>query len=71
MSEWELLIQAEAIRIGDLIRVELENGETVVWKLIKFNDKSVYLRNNKKELVRFMADSLESKYDYAVIVGKA
>jgi hypothetical protein len=71
MSEWELLIQAEAIKIGDRIIVELENGETVVWRLVKFNDKSVYLRNNKRELVRFIADTLESKFDYLVIIGKA
>jgi hypothetical protein len=71
MSEWLLLVESEAIRIGDTIEVETEDGETVLMRLVKYTAKTVTLKNEYKELIRFHADSLEAKYGSEVIIGKA
>jgi hypothetical protein len=69
--EWQLLLDAEAIKLGDRIVVELDDGETTTMKLVKYTDKNVYLRTKEGELIRFNAETLESKAADALIVGKA
>jgi hypothetical protein len=69
--EWQLLLDAEAIRIGDQIIVELDSGDTVMMKLITYTDKKVYLRAKTGDLIKFNAETLESKDEDALIVGKA
>lgn len=71
MNEWALLVESEDIKNGDLILVELENGDVIVMKLVKSTEKFVTLRNSNKELVKFRADTLESRHGSAVIIGKS
>ena len=68
---WNLLVESENIKVGDLILVELESGETIKMKFIKSSDKFVYLKNYHNEIVRFFADSLESRFGSGLIVGRA
>jgi hypothetical protein len=70
MSEWKLLVESEDIKIGDNISVERENGTIMVMKLTKYTEKFVTLKTPNKDLVKFYADSLESRYGSATIIGK-
>lgn len=70
MNEWELLVASEDIKKGDIIIVESESGYTETMKLVRWSEKTVTLKNDLKELVRFRADTLESKEDSLIIVGK-
>lgn len=70
MNEWELLVLAEDIKKGDWIIVDLECGTYELMKLVKWTEKYVTLKDQFKELVRFRADTLESKYDGSIIRGK-
>lgn len=67
---WQLLIDAEGIVIGDKIEVECEDGSTEVMKLVKYTEKFVYLKDRSKETYRFRTDTLESKGNDLIIVGK-
>ena len=71
MNEWTLLCESEDIKNGDLILVELENGDVMTMKLVKYTEKYVTLRNSNKELVKFRADTLESRHGCGQIVGKS
>jgi len=67
---WQLLVDAEGIKVGDKIAVECDDGSTEIMKLIRYTDKIVCLRNASKEIVRFYAENLESKDGYLLIMGK-
>jgi len=69
--EWLLLIDAEDIKVGNAIVVEGEDGSTSKMKLIKYSDKYVYLKSKTGEIIKFSAESLESKEEDLLIVGKA
>jgi hypothetical protein len=67
--EWELLVEAEDIKIGNLIVVESEDGSTESMKLMK-QGKVIVLRDEFGELKRFDPESLEELGGTTVIVGK-
>lgn len=71
MNEWQLLLDSDGIKLGDMILVEKENGNTCRCKLLKFTEKYVYLRTHDGEVIRFSAETLESKATDMLIVGKA
>ena len=71
MNEWNLLLEAEEIKAGDKILVELEDGEVIVMKLVKWTERFVTLRNSGKDLIKFRADTLESKHGCGMIIGKS
>lgn len=71
MSEWLLLVDAEDIKVGNYINVESEDGSTSKMKLIRYSDKYVQLKSKTGEIIKFSAESLESKEEDLLIVGKA
>lgn len=70
MSEWLLLVDAEDIKVGNSIVVESEDGSTSKMKLIKYSEKYVYLKAKTGEIIKFNSDSLESKEEDLLIIGK-
>jgi len=74
-NDWQRMVDSEEIKLGEKVVIEFENGKTEKMKLIKYDEDVIYLRNNKKEIVEFSPDTLESFEDindlYGTIIGKA
>jgi hypothetical protein len=72
MSEWQLLVDAEGISVGDSIVVENEDGGQLVLTLVRWSEKTVWLRDDDEKVWKFCAESLEHQEDgYPIIIGRA
>lgn len=69
-SEWELLMLAEDISLGDRITVS-SDGDDFELILVKHTAKFVYLQDDEENLYKFSTETLECHSEDFLIVGKA